>query len=134
MREDPVAMLWDKLAFLAPFALATARRDAPIGPVRDKDRSGLLALVADTVPVARAHGALATEESVLAFLDGLPDTMTSSLHRDLDAGLASELDAIGGAVLRAAARLDLPVPTVAEYIASITARDPATDKAMEARR
>ncbi|MER5466812.1 2-dehydropantoate 2-reductase [Streptomyces sp. NPDC002668] len=132
IREDPVAMLWDKLAFLAPFALATARRDAPIGRVRDRHRGGLLALVADTIPVARAHGAIATEESVVAFLDALPDTMTSSLHRDLDAGLPSELDAIGGAVLRAAARLGLALPTAEEYIESITARDAVA--AREARR
>ncbi len=32
VREDESAMLWDKLAFLAPFALLTTRHQADVAP------------------------------------------------------------------------------------------------------
>ncbi|MDQ3741880.1 MAG: ketopantoate reductase family protein, partial [Actinomycetota bacterium] len=48
-----------------------------------------------------------------------------SLHRDLAAGAPHELDAIAGAVLRAAARHGVPAPTVEELVGLIRDRYPA---------
>ncbi|MCW2692137.1 MAG: 2-dehydropantoate 2-reductase [Mycobacterium sp.] len=121
-RDNPMGMLWDKLAFLTPFALSTARLGASIGAVREMARVGLHLLVEETVPVARANGSDATVQGVTKFLDNLPSTMSSSLRRDVEAGVATELDAIGGAVVRAAARLGLPAPAVEEYMNAVAAR------------
>jgi 2-dehydropantoate 2-reductase len=38
VRDDERSLLWDKLAFLAPIALATTAFDAPLGAVRDDER------------------------------------------------------------------------------------------------
>ena len=54
----------------------------------------------------------------LGELRGLPDTASSSLRADLAAGAADhELDAIAGAVLRAAARHGIDAPHTARLAA-----------------
>ena len=46
------------------------------------------------------------------------------MQRDAEAGRPIEIDAIGGAVVRAAGRHGIPVPT-ARYVAELQARHPA---------
>jgi 2-dehydropantoate 2-reductase len=43
------------------------------------------------------------------------------MQRDAEAGRALELDAIGGAVLRAAKRHGIPAPTTARLVSELTA-------------
>ncbi len=119
---NPAHVLWNKLVFLAPFALATAAHDSAIGVVRTRFRSDLATLAEETTTVGAAHGADQDVQQVLEFVDQLPETMRSSLQRDIAAGVDDELDALGGAVLRAAAALGLPAPMTAEYVHSVAAR------------
>ncbi len=94
------AVLWGKLSRLCGLALATAAADAPLGEVRDDAR----AVSSEVVAVANAEGAGLDRDVLLAELDGLPDAASSSLRADVTAGAPDELDAIAGAVRRAAAR------------------------------
>jgi 2-dehydropantoate 2-reductase len=48
--------------------------------------------------------------------------MKSSMQRDVEAGRPTELDAIGGAVLRAAARHGVATPATARLVADLRAR------------
>jgi 2-dehydropantoate 2-reductase len=48
--------------------------------------------------------------------------MRSSMQKDAEAGRAIELDAIGGAVLRAAARAGIDVPVTARLVAELQQR------------
>lgn len=119
--EDEPTVLWGKLAFLAPFALLTTRHGLPIGPVRTEHRAELTALVAEAAAVGRSCGADVDPGRTLALYDAFPAEAKSSMQRDAEAGRALELDAIGGALLRAADRQGVPVPLAARLVAELTA-------------
>jgi 2-dehydropantoate 2-reductase len=112
-------VVWAKLCRLAGLALATTAADAPLGAVREDAE----AVAREVVSVANAEGAAIDADAVVAELRGLPDAASSSLRADLTAGAPDhELDAIGGAVLRAAARHGLAVPRTAALVAAVEAR------------
>ncbi|CAM5469306.1 MULTISPECIES: ketopantoate reductase family protein [Streptomyces] len=113
---DETAALWAKMAFLAPFALLTTRYGVPLGVARTRHRDELQALVAETTAVSRACGAPADPAQALARYDAFPPTAKSSMQRDAEAGRPLELDAIGGALLRAAERHGVPVPVAARLV------------------
>ncbi|HET6393881.1 MAG TPA: 2-dehydropantoate 2-reductase [Blastococcus sp.] len=123
VRPDEAGLLWDKLAFLAPVALLTTTLDAPLGAVREHLPDDLRALVGEVAAVARAEGAQAAADATLAFMATVPAEMTSSLQRDTAAGHETELDAIGGAVLRAAERHRIDVPVTTRVVEHLRARD-----------
>lgn len=120
--DDEAGALWGKLNFLAPLALLTTHEQAPAGVVRDRRRDELIAAIAEVAAVARAEGASADEQGVLQFFDGVPEGMQSSMQRDASAGRPMELDAIGGAVVRTAARHGIQVPVTARLVDELGAR------------
>ncbi|SHN80719.1 ketopantoate reductase [Geodermatophilus obscurus] len=120
--DDEQAALWSKLNFLAPLALLTTAAQATAGEVRESRREDLVAIVGEVAAVARAEGAPADEEQVVDFFDGVPAGMRSSMQRDAAAGRPIELDAIGGAVVRAATRHGIAVPVTARYVDELRAR------------
>ncbi|WP_217240574.1 ketopantoate reductase family protein [Streptomyces sp. AC555_RSS877] len=113
---DESAVLWAKMSFLAPFALLTTRHGLPLGDVRTKYREELTALVEETAEVSAACGGPADPGGALARYDGFPPAMKSSMQRDAEAGRPLELDAIGGALLRAAERHGVAVPVTARLV------------------
>ncbi|MFF0792606.1 ketopantoate reductase family protein [Streptomyces spiralis] len=119
VREDESAMLWDKLAFLAAFALLTTRHQADVGTVRSRHRPELLTVLDEIAAVARAADSPVTAEDLLSFFDRVPATMKSSMQRDAEVGRPLELDAIGGAVLRAGAAHGIATPATARLVAEI---------------
>ncbi|MFF8928839.1 ketopantoate reductase family protein [Streptomyces longwoodensis] len=119
---DEKAALWAKMAFLAPFALLTTRYGLPLGEVRTRHRDELTALVTETAAVSTADGAPADPAAALARYDGFPAGMKSSMQRDAEAGRALELDAIGGALLRAARRHGVAVPVAERVVADLRER------------
>ncbi|MFJ7195013.1 MULTISPECIES: ketopantoate reductase family protein [unclassified Streptomyces] len=114
--EDETAALWAKMAFLAPFALLTTRYGAPLGEVRTRHQEELESLVAETAAVSRACGAPVDPAQALARYDAFPPDAKSSMQRDAEAGRPLELDAIGGALLRAADRHGVPVPVATRVV------------------
>lgn len=119
LRTDETAVIWDKLAFLAPFALLTTRYRADLGTVRSERRPELVAVLDEITAVAQAAGAAVTTENLLSFFDGAPPSMKSSMQRDAEAGRPLELDAIGGAVLRAGAAHGVATPAMARLVAEV---------------
>ncbi|KUO04074.1 ketopantoate reductase family protein [Streptomyces caeruleatus] len=107
---DETAALWAKMSFLAPFALLTTRHALPLGDVRTHHREQLTSLVEETAAVSRACGGPADPTQALARYDAFPPGMKSSMQRDAEAGRPLELDAIGGALLRAAEHHGIPAP------------------------
>jgi 2-dehydropantoate 2-reductase len=109
-------VLWAKLSRLAALALTTAAFDAPLRDVRAEAE----AVALEVARVAQAEGASVDGAVVVDELRGLPDAASSSLRADVTAHARDhELDAIGGAVLRAAARHGLDVPRTAALVARI---------------
>jgi 2-dehydropantoate 2-reductase len=112
-------VLWVKLSRLAALALSTTAADAPLGDVRETAE----AVAREVAAVATAEGAAVHADTVVVELRGLPDTASSSLRADVTSGAPdNELDAIGGAVLRAARRHDLLAPHTAELVARVQRR------------
>jgi 2-dehydropantoate 2-reductase len=120
-------VLWSKLVRLNALACTTAAADMTIGEARSHPiwRERLERTVDETAAVARAEGAAVDPAATLSELMELGAGHTSSLHRDLRAGLDHELDAIAGAVIRAGQRNGVPTPTVAELVGLIRERYPA---------
>jgi 2-dehydropantoate 2-reductase len=121
---NALTTVWEKLVFLAPFALITARWRLGIGAARDRHRAVLEALVAESTAVGAAFGATLGAPALMSFVDGLPPAMTSSLRRDLQAGRSHELDAIAGGVVRAGWSRGLSVEVHERLMAQIEAVEP----------
>jgi 2-dehydropantoate 2-reductase len=120
--DHEATVVWSKMAVLAPFALLTTRYLAPAGQIRKNHGDELLAAGAEVAAVARACGAEVEFETVQGLFRLAPDSMKSSMLRDAEAGRPLELDAIGGAVLRAAALHGVPVPVITLLVLEISAR------------
>jgi 2-dehydropantoate 2-reductase len=122
VRDDEAGLLWDKVCFLAPVALLTTSMAAPLGEVREERGDELRAVMEEVAAVARAEGARANADVVWRFTQDVPAGMTSSMQRDAAAGQPTELDAIGGAVLRAAERHGVDVPVTRRIVEELRAR------------
>jgi 2-dehydropantoate 2-reductase len=116
-------VLWSKLMRLCPLALTTSASDRPLGFVRSDPRwrSALDNAVAETARVAGAEGAALDPAATIAELESAHADLGSSMQRDIAAGREPELDAIGGAVLRAGARHGIRCPTI-EWLTGQVAR------------
>jgi 2-dehydropantoate 2-reductase len=122
VRDDEAGALWSKLAVLAPIALVTTWAAAPFGEVRAGHRDELAGVAREIVAAARADGVELDEASTIGLLERVPDAMRSSMQKDAAAGRPIELDAIGGAVLRAAERAGIDAPVTARLVADLRAR------------
>ena len=75
--------------------------------------SRLKARQSEDCDLGRAKGAALSADYAddrLAFADGLPFDMTSSMHHDLERGNRLELAWLSGAVVRFGSELGIPVP------------------------
>jgi len=117
---DEISLLWDKLAVLAPFALATTALDGPLGAVREDER--FLGCQSEVLAVARAVGADVDGELLRTLMASAPAETRSSMQKDVAAGRAPELDAIAGPILRGGNRYGIPVPNTDELARLVAAR------------
>ena len=122
VRDDEAATLWSKLAVLAPIALVTTWAEAPFGEARSGHWEEAVAVAHEIVAAATADGVELDEQAIVAMLEKVPDGMRSSMQKDAAAGRPIELDAIGGAVLRAAARAGTDAPVTARLVAALLER------------
>jgi 2-dehydropantoate 2-reductase len=122
IRDDELAMLWDKFALLAPMALLTTHERANVGAIRTRRREDAIALIGEVVAVAGADGVDIDREAALHLLDSVPESMESSMQRDQAAGRPLELDALGGALLRRAAKAGIAVPVTRRLVGELQSR------------
>ncbi|MFM9367333.1 ketopantoate reductase family protein [Streptomyces sp. Da 82-17] len=116
---DETVMLWGKLSFLLPMALLSTRYGVPVGEVRTAHRDRMLAVIGEFAEVAEAQGAPLDVPALLKFIDAVPEATRSSMQRDAEAGRPVEVDAIGGALLRAADRHGVAAPETAALVAEV---------------
>jgi 2-dehydropantoate 2-reductase len=119
VRESERAVLWEKLARLAPLAAATAVTQQTLGELRaDRHwRATLEAAVGEACAVAGADGVTLNQAAQWEILDTMPASVTTSTARDAARGRPTELDALLGAVVRAARRLGVVTPTLERLLA-----------------
>jgi 2-dehydropantoate 2-reductase len=110
--DDEATLLWIKLVFLGPFALATSAAGVPIGGVLAdaRWRQQLEGCVREFCAVGMAEGAQITVDKVLAAFSIVPKDMRSSMQKDVERGNPPELEAIGGPVVRGGERHGFSVP------------------------
>jgi 2-dehydropantoate 2-reductase len=117
--RDIAVMLWDKLAWNAAFNAVTAISRRSVGAVlADADGAALVrAAMLEVVAVARAGGIgleAGRVDEALAHSAAALGALRTSMLQDRERGRQLEVDALHGAVLRAAARhrVDTPVTRV----------------------
>jgi 2-dehydropantoate 2-reductase len=117
-------VMWSKLVRLNALACTTSAYDLPLGPIRATPelRADLVGAIEEGCAVARAEGADIPAGDPLGELNAAHSTLGSSMQRDIAAGRPPELDAIPGAVLRAAARHGVKCPTIERLVAIIATR------------
>jgi len=118
-------VMWSKLVRLNALACTTSAHDKLLGEIRSTPRlrAELVGAIEEACAVAQAEGASeAAPERAVQELERAHATLGSSMQRDIAAGREPELDAIPGAVLRAAARHEIPCPTIEALVAMIRAR------------
>lgn len=97
-RIDEPTLLWEKLVYLAPIALATSAFEAPLGDVRET--AVFVGCRTEAAEAARAAGATIETDSIRSLHAAAPPDMQSSMQKDLAAGREPELDAIAGPIFR----------------------------------
>jgi len=107
--------IWEKFVFLVGLSGLTTTIRKPIGPIRSNPRTRALLhdAMREVVAVGRAQGVqLAADfaDNRLAFSDGLPATMTSSMHNDLERGNRLEVDGLSGEVVELGGAAGVPTP------------------------
>jgi 2-dehydropantoate 2-reductase len=124
VRESEAQVMWSKLVRLNALACTTSAFDKLLGEIRSTPdlRSALVGAIEEGCAVGRAEGARVDAAVALGELEKAHATLGSSMQRDIAAGRSPELDAIPGSVLRAAARYDLPCPTIERLVGMIAAR------------
>jgi 2-dehydropantoate 2-reductase len=115
LSQDIRKAIWEKFVFLVGLSATTTTVRLPIGRIRrhPRTRELLLDVMREAVAVGRAHGvALPADyaENRLAFSDGLPAEMTSSMHNDLERGNRLEVDWLSGAVVELGQAAGVPTP------------------------
>ena len=113
------AELWRKVSFVVVQGALGAATNAPIGVLRSDLRDAFARAVSEVVAVATALGHdLATDDApdpvaaALRMADAQPAGATTSMQRDIAAGLPSELDAQLGALCRAGDEAGVPTPVL----------------------
>jgi 2-dehydropantoate 2-reductase len=118
VEESEKDVLWRKGARLAVLSAATALTRRSVGSLRDDPewRPRLEAAIAEACAVAGADGVKLIPSSQWTVITALDYDFTTSTARDVLAGRPTELDAIGGSVVRAAERLGVPCPVLSELV------------------
>jgi 2-dehydropantoate 2-reductase len=126
--ESEASVLWTKLALLAPIALTTTLRSSDLGGVvADPSwRRRLEGCVREVTAAAGTDGVALDADALIAQIETVPSEFRSSMQKDRESGRATEIDAIGGSVLRAAARHELDTPTTRALVEGIQAGEPET--------
>jgi len=117
-------LLWSKLCFLAPFALATSASGMNVGQILADGgwEQKLSSAIAEACAVANASGAEIDAAQIRAVFDSMPPGMRSSMQKDLAAGRELELDAIGDPIVRGGERYGIDVSTTANLMAAIRSK------------
>ncbi|WP_241485084.1 ketopantoate reductase family protein [Nocardiopsis potens] len=123
VRTDGEALLWDKYAFLLPTALVCAHQRAPIGVCREERGADIEAIAGEAARVAAARGVTVDTGTVLRTVAERPAHTRPSLLVDREEGRPMEVDALGGALLRAARDAGVPVPVTERITAELLRAD-----------
>lgn len=115
VHRDILPVLWDKLLFISSVSGVTCITRSAIGPILDTPAAFdlLVSAMEEARRTANLNGVLLGPENVRAALDlcvNLGPSFKSSMLRDLERGRRLEVEALSGAVVRAAERVATDAP------------------------
>lgn len=107
--------IWEKFVFIVGLSATTATMRNTIGPIRanQRTRAFLLDVMREAVAVGQGHGVHLDQdfaEKRLAFYDGMPSKMTSSMHTDLEQGRRLEVEWLSGSVVELGKAVGIETP------------------------
>ena len=112
--DDIVGALWEKWAFIAAAGIVNCLFRAPVGRIIDAGgEPRIIEAISETEAVAAAAGHPVSDAGhgqAVGLLTERASAFTSSLYRDLSAGLPSEAEHILGDLALRARELDVPTP------------------------
>jgi 2-dehydropantoate 2-reductase len=116
-------VIWDKLVRLAAIATLTTYSLKDVGSIRSDGqlRNLLEAIVQELCLIAKSQDVRISTIDVMRQIDNLPDSLTTSLQRDVSSGKVSEIDSILGEALRLGRLHKVTVPTIEYCYSSILA-------------
>jgi 2-dehydropantoate 2-reductase len=119
--DDEATLMWIKIVFLGPIALATTASGKPIGGIVEDAswRQQWESCVREACAVATAEGAKVDAQVVIAGTAKLPPRMRSSMQKDVELGNVPELDAIAGPILRGAQRHGIKAQATQKLAAAV---------------
>lgn len=114
LSPDPLRVLWEKFIVLSALAgITSAAQTRPKELLQFPDaRKMFCDAMEEALAVGLAKGVdlpLDIAEESLKYIDGLPD-FQNSMHSDYEAGRATELDALSGAVIRLGKQIGVATP------------------------
>jgi len=112
-------VLWRKFRLLASLALLTSYWRQPASSAVSEDPELTEAVVSEVVACSEAQGVPASSLQLVRALNSVPGGMRTSLQEDLAAGAPSELDALGGALLRIGESHGIPMPAVSRIVTAL---------------
>jgi 2-dehydropantoate 2-reductase len=114
LEDGERAVLWEKAARLAVLAAATTASGLAVGALRDDPawRERMRAAVGEAAATAEADGVPMSAEAQWGMIEAMQPELTTSAARDAAAGRPTELDAVVGSLVRAAARLGVAAPAL----------------------
>jgi 2-dehydropantoate 2-reductase len=124
LAQDDQTLLWEKLAFLAPLALTTTARGAPVGTVQEEPEwnARLMRCHDETVAVGVAEGAILDPPKLRRAVEFPGGEVRTSMQKDFDAGRPLELDAIAGPIARGGRRHAVPTHATEELVRLVESR------------
>src|SRR5262249_36106980 len=122
--DDEATLMWSKLVFLAPLALATTSADRTVGGVLSDPvwRQQWEGCVREACAVALAEGAKVDADAVFSGVPKMPAAMRSSMQKDVEQGNPPELDAIAGPIIRGGDRRGIDVSATKRLVEGVAAR------------
>jgi 2-dehydropantoate 2-reductase len=119
-RDDELRVLWEKLTFLAPVALATTAFDAPVGAVRNEP--AFVGCRAEAIMAAGYQGVTIDAEAIQRSHDDASPDMQSSMQKDVAVGRESEIEAVAGPIVRLGKQHEFPTPSTKMLVDQIHGR------------
>lgn len=124
---DILAELWEKLVLSSAFGGMGAATGLAVGAMREDAQvwALLVAALREVEMLGRARGIMLPPDCAdraLGFIAEFPPDATTSMKRDLEAGLGSEYDYLTGAVVRMANESGLALPAHRQIEKAIRAR------------
>lgn len=131
LEEDILPAIWEKIAFNAALNTLSAVSGQTVGQIGESQDSKELVqhVLAETAAVAASKGVVLSLADVEAAINNAYEhhgSHKTSMLQDREAGRRTEIDHIGGAVMRLGAETGVPTPVLSTL--TLLARQPIPDR------